>query len=219
MRPMGVWAMNRPRKEHQSLGALALALGLAWSVVLLLAGASGFELAHGTPRRGPAAPMVTVAVPVLPPPAAVDPEAARPVRALDFAALEPIQAEVVKSTAHGGRWIRTWSSPAAAQAYRAGEPLPAGALVVVSSVEDRWGRPGTDPGPLYVLEMKAAGPALAFYWPRIPMDRRREFGGESQAYWREGHPGLEACRSCHRAGMADPTLRSRWRARRADAQD
>ena len=140
-----------------------------------------------------------------------DPESDRPVRALDYASLEPVSPDPVRSLAHGSRWIRAWASPEAAAAYRAGQPLPQGAFVVLSSAEDRWGRPGPDPGPLYALEMKATGPAFTFYWPRIPMNHRREFGGDSRAYWRGSDAHLDACRTCHAAGMADPSKRSRLR--------
>lgn len=203
-----IWAMNRARKDHQSLGLLALMLGLGWSAALLMAGHSGYALAH--PNRVLPAPVPLVKA-VEPPPPPVDPEAQAPLRALDYAALEPLHAEPVKSPAHGGRWIRAWANPAAAVAYRAGQPLPAGSMVVLSSLEDRWGRPGTEAGPLYALDMTGDGPSLTFYWPRVPLDRRRDTGGEARAYWRGADAHLEACRACHAGGMAEPAQRSRWR--------
>ena len=224
-----LWAMNRSRKDHQSLGFLTLVLGLAWSAVLLLTGEGGYRLAHGRAARivapvsasvvAPATAPVAAPTPVQPARADQDLEASAPVRALDYASLEAIHSDPVKSPAHGGRWIRAWASPEAASAYRAGQPLPQGALVVLSSVEDRWGRPGPDSGPLYALEMKPTGPALTFYWARIPMERRQEFGGESRAYWRGEDAHLASCRSCHGAGMADPGQRSRWRPKRALASE
>jgi hypothetical protein len=211
-----VWSMNRARKDHESLGLLALALGLGWSAVLLLTGESGYRLAHHI--RVPLAAPVPVPA-ALPPPAVVrpaepDPEAKAPLRALDYAALEAIHSEPVKSPAHGGRWVRAWASPEAATAYRAGQPLPPGALVVLSSLEERWGRPGPDAGPLYALEMKASGPSLTLYWPRVPLAIRPNFGGEARVYWRGNDPHLESCRACHATGMANPAQRSRWRAKR-----
>lgn len=208
-----LWSMNRARKDHQSLGFLALLLGLIWSVALLATGYSGYNLAHRdriVPPAGVAA-LAPVAAPV------VDAEAQAPLRALDYGALEAIHAEPVKSPAHGGRWIRAWADPAAASAYRAGGALPPGSLVVLSSLEDRWGRPGTEAGPLYVLEAKASGPSLAYYWPRVPVDQRRETGGQARAYWRGSDAHLEACRACHANGMADPAQRSRWRVPRRAA--
>jgi len=205
------WAMNRSRKDHESLGPLALFLGLAWCAVLLVVGEGGYRLAHGSVRPVAPAP-AAIALPA--PKSEVDPESTLPIRALDYASLEAIHPEPVKSLAHGGRWIRVWVSPEAAPAYRAGQPLPPGALVVLSSTEDRWGRPGVEAGPIHALEMKASGPTLTFYWARVPMDRRPEFGGESRVYWRGQDVHLEACRTCHAEGMANPSQRSRWRARR-----
>lgn len=212
-----LWAMNRPRKDHESLGLLTLLLGVAWSVLLLLVGESGYRLAVHAQTRAAApakAPVLVVATPVQ-----LDPEARVPVRMLDHEALEPVHPEPVKSLAHGGRWIRAWVSPEAAPAYRAGRPLPQGALVVLSSQEDRWGRPGSESGPLYALEMKASGPALSLYWARIPAERRREFAGEARAYWRGDDARLGTCRTCHAEGPADPGKRSRWRPKRLPSGD
>ncbi len=212
-----LWAMTRPRKDHESLGFLALLLGLAWCAGLLTTGERGHRLAHPGARVA-AAPLPIASAPVQSAPArtraAQDPDAAIPVRALDFASLEPLHPEPVKSLAHGRRWVRAWASSEAVAAYRAGQALPQGAFVVLSSAEDRWGRPGPDLGPLYALEMKAAGPAFTFYWPRIPVEDRPEFGGDSRAYWRGSDSHLEACRTCHSNGLADPAKRSRWRPKR-----
>ena len=207
-----LWSMTRHRRDHESLGLLALALGLAWSAVLLLTGESGYRLAHSNRVRAVAP--VSLPMPKALPPVAVDIEAKAPLRALDYAALEAMHPEPVKSPPHGSRWIRTWVSPEAAVAYRAGQPLPRGTLVVLSSVEDRYGRPGIEPGPLYALEMKEAGPSFTFYWPRVPMENRRTFGGDSRIYWRGNDPQLDACRTCHAGGMASPAQRSRWRVKR-----
>ena len=209
------WAMSRPRKEHQSLGFLTLLLGLAWSAGVLLAGESGYRLAHGE-RVIAAKPPLVMPSKVLPESAAPrlrehDAEATTPWRLLDYTAMEAIHPDPVKSLAHGRRWIRAWVSPEAAATYRAGRPLPVGTLVVLSSVEERWGRPGPDIGPLYGLEMRATGPFLTFYWPRIPKAFSAEFGGEARVYWRGEDPHLEACLACHAQGQADPTQRSRWR--------
>ena len=216
-----LWAMTRPRKEYQSLGLLSLGLGLVWSVLLVMAGDSGHSLAHAkapalsAPQAAlPAAAAAAAAVapvPVRPPTGPVTPEPSVLARALDFAALEPLHPDPVKSVAHGGRWVRSWANAEAASAYRVGAPLPQGSLVVLSSVEDRWGRPGPEVGPLYVLEMKASGPALSFYWARIPEVRRKDFDGEARAWWPSGHPRLEGCLTCHPNGMVDIARRSRWR--------
>ena len=211
---LALWAMHRPRKEHQGFGVLPLFLGLLWAVAALATGRTGHAMVHPSLPRPLQAAHPGLAAP---PPRPADPEAQAPLRALDYTALEPMQAEYLKSTAHGGRWIRVWVTPAAAAAYRAGGPLPAGALVVMNSLEDRWGRPGPDPGPLYALELKDGRPRLTFYWPRVPADRQRETGGEARAYWRSPDPRLAACQACHANGLADPGQRSRWKALRKPA--
>lgn len=213
---IALWAMTRPRKDYQSLGLLSLGLGLLWSGLLVMAGDAGHSLAHAKapvlPAAAVALPAAQVPVPVRTPAGPVVSEASVLARALDFAALEPLHPDPVKSAAHGGRWVRSWANAEAAGAYRVGAPLPPGAFLVLSSVEDRWGRPGPEVGPLYVLEMKATGPALSFYWARIPEARRKDFDGEARAWWPSGHPRLETCFSCHAGGgMADPARRSRWR--------
>ncbi len=88
----------------------------------------------------------------------------------------------------------------------------AGALAVLSTLEDRWGRPGYDSGPLYILEALADGrTALALYWPRVPEARRGETGGADHVYWRGADPALKACLECHGRGIAPARDRSQWK--------
>lgn len=198
-------AMNRPRKDHQGIGVLPLLLGILWSGMVLYAGYLGGGMAHT--HKASASPAAAAAAP--PPP---DPEAEAPYRALDYARLEPAHLEPVKSPPHGNRWIRVWVTPSAAEAYAAGKPLPAGAMAVLSSTEDKWGRPGFEIGPLYILESLPGGKtALAFYWPAVPEARRGETGGAGHAYWRGADPGLKACLECHGKGIAPSRDRSQWR--------
>lgn len=209
---LALWSMHRPRKDHESLGVLTLLLGLLWAASLLATGRAGYRLAHQAKAPAAMAPApAVVAVPPVPEPVSK----AVPARLLDYGALEPMHPEPVKSTAHGGRWIRVWASPEALEPYRSGQPLPTGALIVMSSQEDRWGRPGVDAGPLYVLEQKPSGPALSLYWSRIPLEKRKDFDGAARAYWHDGDTHLDACRACHGQGIADPSQRSRWRVRKA----
>lgn len=204
-----LWAMHRDRKDHQGFGFLPLLFGIAWAALSLQAGRTGHDMNPPAPRVAqPAAKPMPSEAPL--PPRDLEPQA--PLRALDFAGLEPLHTEPVKSPPHGGRWIRVWATAGAAEAYRSGHPLPSGSLVVMSTLEDRWGRPSVDSGPLYAVEMKDGKPLLTFYWPRVPEARRTETGGEGRAYWRSPHPRLEACLTCHRDGPAEIGMRSRWRA-------
>ena len=203
-------ALYRHRQEHQGIGILALAPGLAWCVCAFASSYSGSFLGGvGSTQPAPAsAPARALTFPV---PASADPEAKAPVRVLDFASLKPMHLEPVKSPAHGNRGIRVWLSAPAAEAYRAGQPLPPGTLAVLSTVEDRWGRPGFEPGPLYALELAADGkPRFTFYWAQVPEARRGETAGSERAYWRDEHPALQACRACHAQGPAALKERSQW---------
>lgn len=199
-------SMHRRRQEHQGIGVLPLLLGCVWSGLVVYGGFLGGRMAHAAQR--PQVAKVVPAAPVPPP----DPEASLPIRALDYASLEPAHLEPVKSPPHGNRWIRAWVAPAAAEDYAAGRTLPAGAMVVLSTLEDRWGRPGYESGPLYILESLPGGrTALAFYWPQVPEARRGETGGAVRAYWRGDHPALKACLACHGNGIAPARDRSQWR--------
>lgn len=201
-----LWATHRRRLEHQGLGLLALFSGFLCSGALLTAGYFGGKMTHPVPGSVPTQTEAAVL------PEAPDPEADVPVRALDFASLEPIQPEPVKSTAHGNRWIRVWVTPSGSDAYRAGKSLPAGAYAVMTSLEDRWGRPGFDSGPLTMLETLADGkPSLTYYWPRVPEAKRGETNGQAAVYWRGKDPNLETCMGCHAQGQAPLNQRSTWR--------
>jgi len=84
--------------------------------------------------------------------------------------------------------------------------------VVLSTFEDRWGRPGFEAGPLYYLEtLPAGGQRLGFYWPQVPEARRGETGGAERVYWRGNAPGLQACLGCHANGIAPVRDRSQWK--------
>ena len=127
-----------------------------------------------------------------------DVEVDLPIRALDYASLEPAQAAPTRSKAHGNRWARVWVTASGIDDYKAGKPLPAGVYAVLSTVEDAHGKPGQDPGPLYMRETLADGRvSFAFYWPRVPESSRAQTGGEEFVYWRSPSEKLQACAACH----------------------
>jgi hypothetical protein len=203
-------AAFRRREEHQGLGFLPLFLGLLWAAVSLGAGWYGGQL--GQPPL-PSEPALVKAEPTPitpPPPVSAEAEGKAPSRALDYLSLTPMHAEPVRNPLHGNRWIRVWVTPGAEDAYRAGQKLPEGALLVMSSLEERWGRPGLDAGPLYAMEMKDGKPQFTFYWPRVPAAKRGETGGAERAYWRGEDPNLASCLSCHLDGLATKRNRSSW---------
>jgi hypothetical protein len=132
-----------------------------------------------------------------------DVEAELPIRALDYASLEPAESASVRSKAHGDRWRRVWVTASGIDAYKAGKPLPPGAYAVMSTFADEKGKPSTEPGPLYMKETKADGTtAFAFYWPRVPEALRKDFGNQDSVYWRSPDPKLATCLGCHEKGTA-----------------
>lgn len=198
-------ALHRKREEHQGIGVLGLFLGLLWTGATLAAGFYGTLLGHPAARK----PKLPETKPQAVKP--VDVEALAPLRALDYGSLVPMHLEPVKSIPHGNRWIRVWASPEGESAYREGAPLPVGSLVVMSTMEDRWGRPGHDQGPLYAMEMKPGGkPSFTFYWARVPEARRNETRGSDRVYWRGDNDNLKDCLACHANGIAPLKDRSKW---------
>ena len=201
-------AVFRRREEHQGIGFLALLTGLLWAAAIL--GATW----HGRRLVRPSAPAPVSGPAKVEPPAevapAVDSEAKAPLRALDYLSLVPMHTEPVRNPLHGNRWVRVWVTPGAEEAYRAGQKLPEGSLLVMSTVEDRWGRPGQDSGPLYALETKQGQPYFTFYWPQVPAAKRGEVGGAARAYWRGDDANLAACLTCHSQGLAPRRDRSSW---------
>jgi hypothetical protein len=132
-----------------------------------------------------------------------DVEAELPIRALDYASLEPAENAPERSKAHGDRWRRVWVSASGIDAYKAGKALPPGAYAVMSTFTDDKGKPSTEPGPLYMKETKADGStAFAFYWGRIPADLQKEFGNQDSVYWRSPDTKLATCLGCHEKGAA-----------------
>ncbi len=138
-------------------------------------------------------------------------EAELPIRALDFASLEPVQEVPFVTKAHGGHWGRVWVTASyGADKYKAGAPLPAGSYIVLSTLLDAKGKPGFEPGPLLMRETNANGSTgFAYYWGRVPEAFREQTGGDDMPYWRSGDPKtapkLAACAGCHKdAGPAKP---------------
>jgi hypothetical protein len=130
-----------------------------------------------------------------------DVESDLPIRALDYASLEPAESAPVRSRAHGDRWRRIWVTASGIDAYKAGKPLPSGAYAVMSTFSDEKGRPSTDPGPLYMKETKGDGTtAFAFYWAKVPEALQKDFGNQDSVYWRSPDPRIATCLGCHDKG-------------------
>ncbi len=192
-----------PHRRHEGrrlwergVGAPALAVGLMWLGAWGFCGKLGGIMVFGNEETNKAAAEAVEAK-------RLDAEAEVPVRALDYASLEPAEAVPFLSKAHGNRWGRIWVTASAIDAYKAGKPLESGAYAVMSTYEDHGGKPSEDVGPLYFLEIAAdRKPKLAFYWPRVPEAQRAEVGGKDFVYWRSPDPHLASCLVCHAQGIA-----------------
>jgi hypothetical protein len=182
------------RFSERGVGIPALLVGLLWLGAWGFSGKLGGIMVFGSEETNRAAAEADAAK-------RNDVEAELPIRALDYASLEPAEAAPERSKAHGDRWRRIWVSASGIDAYQAGKPMPPGAYVVMPTFSDVKGKPGTEPGPLYFKEVKADGhTAFAFYWARIPEDLRKDFGGQDSVYWRSPDPKLATCLGCHERG-------------------
>jgi uncharacterized membrane protein len=171
--------------------AAALALGLGWAWIWGFAGHLGGTMVFGNEELNRAAAAADAA-------RRNDLEADLPVRALDYASLEPARARPFRSPAHGGHWAQVWVTASGESAYRAGRPLPVGAYAVLSTRLDEAGRPGPEPGPLLMRETRRdGGQSFSYYWPRVPENLRAATGGEDSVYWRSPAPQLQTCAGCH----------------------
>ncbi len=179
---------------ERGVGVPALLVGFIWLSAWGFSGKLGGIMVFGNEETNKAAAEADAAK-------RNDVEADLPIRALDYASLEPAEAGPVRSKAHGDRWRRIWVSASGIDAYQAGKPLPPGAYAVMSTFTDEKGKPGTEPGPLYMKETKADGTtAFAFYWPRVPETLRKDFGNQDGVYWRSPDAKLATCLGCHEKG-------------------
>lgn len=179
---------------ERGVGVPALLVGFLWLGSWGLCGKLGGIMVFGNEETNRAAAEADAAK-------RNDVEADLPIRALDYASLEPAGAAPVRSKAHGDRWRRIWVTASGIDDYQAGKPLPSGAYAVMSTFTDEKGRPGTEPGPLYMKEVKADGTtAFTFYWARVPEALRKEVAGQDSVYWRSPDPKLITCLGCHEKG-------------------
>lgn len=179
------------RRWERGVGAPAFLVGLVWLGAWGFSGKLGGIMVFGNEETNRAAAEADRA-------RRNDVEAELPIRALDYASLEPADPGPVRSRAHGDRWRRIWVTASGVEAYQAGQPLPAGAYAVMTTYSDEKGKPGSEPGPLYMKETRADGTtAFTFYWARIPEALQKDFGGEDTVYWRSPDPKLATCLGCH----------------------
>ncbi len=185
------------RLWERGVGALALVLAFLWLGAWGFCGKLGGIMVFGNEETNKAAAEADAL-------RKANVEADLPIRALDYASLEPVSEAPQVTQAHGGHWGRIWVTASyGADKYKAGAPLPPGAYVVMSTQLDAKGKPGFEPGPLLMRETLSDGSTgFAYYWGRVPEAHRAETGGDDMPYWRSADPKtapkLQACKACHK---------------------
>jgi uncharacterized membrane protein len=187
----GAWRLLRPKP---SPSVLPLLLGAAAALLFGLAGHEGGEMVYGAEKAAPAASTL---------------------RNLDIQKLldqvvdyrrkfVKMNSRMWNSRTHGRRWVNTYVSREAVEAYKDSDPLPEGSVVVKESFQDGGGKPSTVEGPLYVM-VKGGAPAgtpgasngwlYALRWDRpVPGNPERIQGPVT---WLPGDPHLNSCVKCH----------------------
>ncbi len=178
------------RGKPWRLGA-RLALGIALAASFLLTGREGGEMVYGS-DEAPASPS-PVSTPL------VD----------FFSSLGDYHQTLVKmnktewvSRTHGGRWVNTFVSREAVEAYQKGDPMPLGAVVVKESYENEGGKPSTVVGPIYGMKKgesadspQTGGWQYALKWVK-PVPGNPE-GITLPVTWTGGDAHLNSCVRCH----------------------
>jgi hypothetical protein len=107
-----------------------------------------------------------------------------------------------ESLAHGSRWVDVYVNERGAAEYLSGAPIPVGTIVVKTSWQADHGAPSAVPGPVFVMEKRAAGywPErddwyFAIHWADPPAAERAKLGGP--IYWRGKSPRAAYCWECH----------------------
>ena len=98
------------------------------------------------------------------------------------------------SPTHGGRDVEVWVNAAGVEAYKKGEPSPAGTIIVKSSTE-KADDGSTIPGPLFVMSKKDKDWSYALYWEKPSAKWIKQLGGP--VYWRTPSPKAAYCVECH----------------------
>ena len=102
------------------------------------------------------------------------------------------------SETHGGRMVDTYVNEAGFEAFKKGEDLPVGSIVVKTSKDSK---DGTE-GPLFVMEKRAPGFNkehgdwwFAIHWANPPEKWKKTLGGP--VYWRTPSKKAMYCSDCH----------------------
>jgi uncharacterized membrane protein len=106
------------------------------------------------------------------------------------------------SRAHGHRWVNTYVSKEAVEAYKNSNPLPVGSWVVKESFEDENNQPSGTLGPLYVMKKGAKNDSprsngwhFALKWDKPTANNTEKI--KDAVRWLPGDAHLASCLKCH----------------------
>lgn len=123
--------------------------------------------------------------------------AAKPTGA-DWSTYTKLNKAAFESETHGGRMVDTYVNRIGRAAFRQGEDLPVGSIVVKTSKDATDG----SEGPVFVMEKRAKGfdPAhgdwwYAIRWENPPPAWRQKLGGPID--WHTPSPKVDYCWKCH----------------------
>jgi len=165
-----------------------LVFGLAAAVLFGLAGSHGGEMVYGAGAQERSTKEATIDLLDL---------------AKDYRTrLVKLNARSWVSRTHGKRWVNTYVSKEAVEAYQAGETLPEGSLVVKDSFQDQGGKVSRTEGPLYVMRKgkvsrspATGGWEYALGWEKPVPGNPEGLTAPTRAL--PGDPGLASCIKCH----------------------
>ena len=103
-----------------------------------------------------------------------------------------------KSETHGGRMVDTYVNNVGLEAFKKGEEMPVGSIIVKTSKDADDG----SEGPVFVMEKRAAGFNkdhgdwwFAIHWENPPPMWQKRLGGP--IYWRTPSKKADYCADCH----------------------
>lgn len=174
-----------------------LPLGFVMAALFSLTGHEGGEMVYG-PQEAPASSSTPTAL------------STAPGNTDLFSLIQDYRQNLVKvndrmwnSRTHGHRWVNTYVSKEALEAYKNSNEIPEGALVVKESFEDQSGQASQTPGPLYVMRKgklsdspQTGGWQYALRWDK-PVAGNPE-GIQAPVTWLPDDANLNSCMKCHR---------------------
>jgi hypothetical protein len=117
----------------------------------------------------------------------------------DWASYTRLNKASFPSQTHGGRLVDTYVNDVGLAAFKAGEDMPVGSIVVKTSKDATDG----SEGPIFVMEKRAAGYNpdhgdwwFAIHWANPPEKWRKRLGG-GPIYWRTPSNKARYCQDCH----------------------